>query len=100
MCALMLAPSTSHCTPKGTSPRDLLRQNLGQLRQQLADVGLTTGRFDVGTGSQQNDPRTGTGAMGSATRLPDEDLAPEAAPVESVGRPVPTSGQSVLDMRL
>ena len=37
---------------EGDATRDLLRQNLGQLRQQLANSGLATGHFDVGSGSQ------------------------------------------------
>jgi flagellar hook-length control protein FliK len=35
----------------GDATRDMLRQNLGQLRQQLASTGLSTGRFDVSGGS-------------------------------------------------
>ena len=48
---------------EGDATGDMLRQNLGQLRQQLANAGLTTGRFDVstgnGTGSNQGGPSAG-----------------------------------------
>jgi flagellar hook-length control protein FliK len=86
---------------EGDVTRDLLRQNLGQLRQQLADAGLTTGRFDVGSGSQQMDPRAGDGGSGSATAgLLNDDPAMDAVPVVSADQPVPTSNHTVLDMRL
>jgi len=58
---------------EGDATRDTLRQNLDQLRQQLADSGLSTGRFDVSDG-------TGNGAPGS-TWAQDQ----LAAPVESSG---------------
>ena len=35
---------------EGDATRDTLRQNLDQLRQQLAGTGLSTGRFDVSGG--------------------------------------------------
>jgi hypothetical protein len=38
---------------EGDATRDLLRQNVGQLRQQLAGSGLATGHFDVESGSAQ-----------------------------------------------
>jgi hypothetical protein len=44
----------------GDATRDMLRQNLGQLRQQLASGGLTTGRFDVGSGPASDQGGAGT----------------------------------------
>jgi flagellar hook-length control protein FliK len=61
---------------EGDATRDMLRQHLGQLRQQMASAGLSTGRFDVsgGTGSGGD----GTGSRhgvysGAATTNADQD---------------------------
>ena len=39
------------------SARDMLRQNMDQLRQQLADAGLNATSLDVDDGSTWQDPR-------------------------------------------
>ncbi|HTW06543.1 MAG TPA: flagellar hook-length control protein FliK [Acidimicrobiales bacterium] len=40
---------------EGDATRNMLRQNLGQLREQMASSGLSTGRFDVAGGSSGGD---------------------------------------------
>ena len=63
----------------GDATRDMLRQNLDQLRQQLESGGLSTGRFDVGSGPASDGDGGPAGqeqALGSPTvpaRLPDPD---------------------------
>jgi flagellar hook-length control protein FliK len=77
----------------------MLRQNLGQLRQQLADSGLSTGRFDVSGGSDGGGAANGQEHMGSPEVAHDDtegstdDVATGAAASTS-----PTDGQ--IDMRL
>ena len=62
---------------EGDATGDMLRQNLGQLRQQLANAGLTTGRFDVstgsGTGSNQGGPSAGQERPGRTMDGPSYD---------------------------
>jgi flagellar hook-length control protein FliK len=84
----------------GDATRDLLRQNLGELRQQLADTGLATGRFDVGGGSQQGSDGTEQNQSGSsANQLDDERLSTRALDVSDPGQSYQGT-TSVLDMRL
>jgi flagellar hook-length control protein FliK len=87
----------------GDATRDMLRQNLGQLRQQLAGGGLTTGRFDVGNGPASGEGNGLRGQQQAPAPLGTaghEGLA-GATTGEGAGAPVPslqTSG--LLDMRL
>jgi flagellar hook-length control protein FliK len=53
----------------GDATRDMLRQNLGQLRQQLASGGLTTGHFDVGSGPASDRENGAEGRQPAATSL-------------------------------
>lgn len=88
----------------GDATRDMLRQNLGHLRQQMADGGLTTGHFDVGSGP-------GTGQWGSSAQLPkpqmvegpglsDSPLGGMAPAISPAAASFSTAGNTQLDMRL
>jgi flagellar hook-length control protein FliK len=78
----------------GDATRDMLRQNLGQLRQQLTDAGLTTGNFDVGNGPASRDESGGRqpGAgpadisqyQSSEATLDDGTTASPAAPISGL----------------
>jgi flagellar hook-length control protein FliK len=87
----------------GDATRDMLRQNLGQLRQQLESGGLTTGRFDVGSGPA-SDGRDGTAGQGqgpASTERPGHEIQASTATTDGSGTPLsssPTNG--LLDMRL
>jgi flagellar hook-length control protein FliK len=87
----------------GDATRDMLRQNLDQLRQQLESGGLSTGRFDVGSGPASDGEGGATGqdqASASPAAPGYEDQAGEAT-TGGDGRPlVPTSTNAFLDMRL
>ena len=87
----------------GDATRDMLRQNLGQLRQQLESGGLTTGRFDVGSGPASDD-------KDNAARQ-EQGLAPMERPAYEGPATTATSGNGgsplvtspsngLLDMRL
>ena len=87
----------------GDATRDMLRQNLGQLRQQLADSGLSTGRFDVGSGpasgrdnasAEQYQGHRGADQTGYSGPAITDDPGAETTP----GPSSPTTG--LLDMRL
>ncbi len=87
----------------GDATRDMLRQNLGQLRQQLESGGLTTGHFDVGSGPASDD-QDGTGGPGHSP-APMERAGYEGpastATTDSGGAPLVTSPTNgLLDMRL
>jgi flagellar hook-length control protein FliK len=84
----------------GDATRDMLRQNLGQLRQQLADSGLTTGHFDVSGGS---DSHWSPGQQQNANPVDElgeerSDPAAEAGAPERAGISSLPNGQ--LDVRL
>jgi flagellar hook-length control protein FliK len=87
----------------GDATRDMLRQNLGQLRQQLESGGLTTGRFDVDSGPA-SDGRDGTAGQGrgpASTERPGHESQASTATTDGSGTPLsssPTNG--LLDMRL
>jgi flagellar hook-length control protein FliK len=87
---------------EGDATRDMLRQNLGQLRQQMAGTGLSTGRFDVsgGTGSGADGSagggHTGAGATNEDQDGPGTDDTDGAA--SAAGIPPLANGQ--LDVRL
>ncbi len=87
----------------GDATRDMLRQNLDQLRQQLESGGLSTGRFDVGSGPA-SDGEGGTTGQEQAPTTPAppgyEGQTGEAT-TGGDGKPlVPTSTNTLLDMRL
>jgi flagellar hook-length control protein FliK len=92
---------------EGDATGDMLRQNLGQLRQQLANAGLTTGRFDVSTGSgtgagtNQGGLWAGQERAVATTRGPGSDGLEQTettAATSGPDTPSPTSG--LLDVRL
>jgi flagellar hook-length control protein FliK len=94
---------------EGDATGDMLRQNLGQLRQQLANAGLTTGRFDVstgsgagtGTGTNQGGLWTGQERAVATTGSPSSDGSEQTETTASTSGPdtsSPTSG--LLDVRL
>jgi flagellar hook-length control protein FliK len=90
---------------EGDATGDMLRQNLGQLRQQLANAGLTTGRFDVSTGSGNGSNPGGLGAgqerAGRSMDGPGYDGSEQTETIGAAGGPdisSPTSG--LLDVRL
>ena len=90
---------------EGDATRDMLRQNLGQLRQEMAATGLSTGHFDVGDGS-------GPGANGAPPSFSEEGLEPvdeepgaqnAAATTAALAREaanIPQVKNGQLDMRL
>jgi flagellar hook-length control protein FliK len=65
---------------EGDATGDMLRQNLGQLRQQLTNAGLTTGSFDVstGTGFGQSGPSAGQQQTGTNVDVPGYDGSGDA----------------------
>ena len=86
----------------GDATRDMLRQNLDQLRQQLESGGLSTGRFDVGSGPA-SDGEGGTTGQERAPTTPQPGYQGQTgeATTGGDGRPlVPTSTNALLDMRL
>jgi len=86
---------------EGDATRDMLRQNLGQLRQQLADAGLSTGRFDVSGGTSGGGSLAGQQQPSAAADEPANDnpgSTEAAAATDAAAVPVLTNGQ--LDMRL
>jgi flagellar hook-length control protein FliK len=87
----------------GGATRDMLRQNLGQLRQQLASGGLTTGRFDVGSGpaSEQDGASGGQEQTPAAVDAPGYEGSSSAETSGGGAGPVLSSQiNGVLDMRL
>jgi flagellar hook-length control protein FliK len=87
----------------GDATRDLLRQNLGQLRQQLESGGLTTGRFDVGSGPGSDDKDASAGQ--DRAPVPAERAGYQGAPVTATaagGTPAlaPSPANGLLDVRL
>lgn len=86
----------------GDATRDMLRQNLPQLRQQLADSGLTTGQFDVGNGPGTE--REGTSSQvpnGGPAQDPEQTGGSHATAVaRTPAQAVSSSSSSQLDMRL
>jgi flagellar hook-length control protein FliK len=87
----------------GDATRDMLRQNLGQLRQQLESGGLTTGRFDVGSGPASDDGGTTAGQEQAPTSMERPGYHGPAGPASNAASGTahissPTNG--LLDMRL
>ena len=87
----------------GDATRDMLRQNLDQLRQQLESGGLSTGRFDVGSGPASDGEGGAAGqeqALGSPA-VPGYEAQTGEATTGGDGRPlVPSSTNTLLDVRL
>jgi flagellar hook-length control protein FliK len=81
---------------EGDATRDMLRQNLGQLRQQLADGGLTTGQFDVGSGPGANPEETAP----TASDGPADDQAETPPAPATQGQSGNLLSTSQLDVRL
>ena len=87
----------------GDATRDMLRQNLGQLRQQLASGGLTTGRFDVGSGPASDNGGGPAAQPQVATSMEQPDYAGHARGEANASGATPIrSSQTtgLLDMRL
>jgi flagellar hook-length control protein FliK len=85
----------------GGATGDLLRQNLGHLRQELSSAGLSTGRFDVSTGGQPGAWRPQAQAQQPQSGLSGEpafDHASTPLPAPDPGAPAVVDGQ--LDVRL
>jgi len=90
---------------EGDATGDMLRQNLGQLRQHLANAGLTTGRFDVstgsGTGSNQGGPSAGHERAGRAVDGPSYDGSEQTdTTAASAGPDISSHSSGLLDVRL
>ena len=94
---------------EGDATGDMLRQNLGQLRQQLANAGLTTGRFDVSTGSgagagagtNQGGLWAGQERAVATTRGPGSDgLEQTETTAATSGPDTPSPASGLLDVRL
>jgi flagellar hook-length control protein FliK len=90
---------------EGDATGDMLRQNLGQLRQQLTNAGLTTGRFDVSTGSGTGSNQGGLGAgqerTGGAMDGPGYDGSEQTETTVAASGPDTSSLSSgLLDVRL
>jgi flagellar hook-length control protein FliK len=90
---------------EGNATGDMLRQNLGQLRQQLTNAGLTTGSFDVSTGTGTASGQGGMGAgQQQSTSTMDGLSYEDPDPTETSGaanRPDISSATSgLLDVRL
>lgn len=93
---------------EGDTTRDLLRQNLPQLRAQLAGTGLSTGQFDVGdrpppsagwaNASWANPGAAPSAKAGAAQRARPDDTAP-AGPTTAAS-PSTGAASGLLDMRL
>jgi flagellar hook-length control protein FliK len=87
----------------GDATRDMLRQNLDQLRQQLESGGLSTGRFDVGSGpaSDGEGGATGQEEASAPPAIPSYEVQTGESSTGGDGRPlVPSSTNTLLDMRL
>jgi flagellar hook-length control protein FliK len=94
---------------EGDATGDMLRQNLGQLRQQLANAGLTTGRFDVSTGTGTGSG-TGTGQGGlsagqeravATTDGPSSDGLEQTETIAATnGTDISSTTSGLLDVRL
>jgi flagellar hook-length control protein FliK len=94
---------------EGDATGDMLRQNLGQLRQQLANAGLTTGRFDVstgsgtgsGTGSNQGGLGAGQARAGAAMDGPGYDGSEHTETTAAAsGLDISSPSSGLLDVRL
>jgi flagellar hook-length control protein FliK len=96
---------------EGDATGDMLRQNLGQLRQQLANTGLTTGRFDVssgigagigtGTGTNQGGLWSGQERAVATTDRPGSDGSEQTETTAAAGGPdIPSPTSGLLDVRL
>ena len=85
----------------GDATRDMLRQNLGELRQQMTDSGLSTGHFDVGTGpgTGQEGQRSGLSATAFGDE-PETALAGGNGSTSDHGTPTAASADGLLDVRL
>jgi len=86
---------------EGDAARDTLRQNLGQLREQLSGQGFATGQFDVsgGTGSGGSDQHNGPSGRPAADQLPVPDGVAESTRGATVVLG-PGSSANKLDVRL
>jgi flagellar hook-length control protein FliK len=87
----------------GDATRDMLRQNLGQLRQQLESGGLTTGRFEVGSGPASDDKDSAARQEQGVAPMerPGFETPASAATTGGAGAPqVPSPTNGLLDMRL
>jgi flagellar hook-length control protein FliK len=86
---------------EGDATRDMLRQNLGQLRQQLADSGLSTGQFDVSGGTGGGGTPSGQQQAGGAVEEPGAEGPNSVEAGTGAGTAaVPVSPNGQLDMRL
>lgn len=88
---------------EGDATGDMLRQNLGQLRQQLANAGLTTGRFDVstGTGSGQGGPSAGQERASASVDGSGYDGSDQTGtPVAAIAPEISSLANGQLDVRL
>jgi flagellar hook-length control protein FliK len=94
---------------EGDATGDMLRQNLGQLRQQLANAGLTTGRFDVssgtgagiGTGTNQGGLWAGQERAVATMDGPGSDGSEQTETSAATGGPdIPSPTSGLLDVRL
>jgi flagellar hook-length control protein FliK len=84
----------------GDATRDLLRQNLDQLRQQLTSTGLTTGRFDV-SGGTDGGPTSGQQQARAPLGSPaHDDIDDTQAEVPTTAAAVSNLANGQLDMRL
>jgi len=87
----------------GDTTRDMLRQNLGQLRQQMASTGLSTGSFDVsgGTGSGAEGGTNAQAQTGGTGQDQDHDSPGSAeAPETTTAAEISPLATGQLDVRL
>lgn len=88
---------------EGDATRNLLRQNLNQLRAQLASTGLSTGSFDVGDRPSPNRGWEGRGVAAPNKRIAGISAQPNySTPAgQSPASPIPIAAAGgPLDMRL
>jgi len=89
---------------EGDATGDMLRQNLGHLRQQMAQSGLTTGNFDVSSGpgmGQGSTPgRSGDAELSEGLGFGDGSNEGTGPALSAAAASLSTAGNGQLDMRL